>query len=110
MPLASVSVSSTKPAADDAEQQRSIVSSGGSFCRSCGSVAAVQPPLEQRHQQHVQRRDREQAVGEQRDQQMQLERGELACWAARAPPAAARAAATATAASGSTSACRPSSR
>ncbi len=52
-----------KPAQMMRKSSVSIVSSGGRLRSALRQRAVVQPPLDQRHQQHVQRRDREQAVG-----------------------------------------------
>ena len=69
MPVASVSVSSTNAAPIRRNSSRSSVEQRRQRARAArGAVLAVQPPLGERHQQRVQQRDGEQAVGEHREQ------------------------------------------
>ena len=67
MPLASVSVSSTKPTATSRNRKRSSVSSGGSRAGARVGQAPVQALLEAHQHQRLQRGDEEQRVGDERD-------------------------------------------
>ena len=66
---------------------RSMVSSGGSDLQELRQPAAVQAPLQHRHHQRLQRGDGEQAVRQQRDDQMQRGRRADRCGSADAPKA-----------------------
>ena len=76
MPVTSVSVRKTNAARDHAEQQlleREQRRQAGEGTRAL----LVQPALDQRHQRGVQQRDDEQAVGDHREREVQLELGGL---------------------------------